>query len=155
MGRRQGEAGQEFFGDKGSLTISRGGYEVHPDLKIDPESAIPVFAGSPPEASRGETKKPEMWTRAASGAGDSDQQFDLHARNFLDCIRTRQAPVSGVESGHQVATACHLANISLRTGRKLVWDAERDEIVGDREAAQHLTRPYRKPWDDVLRSLIQ
>jgi hypothetical protein len=50
--------------------------------------------------------------------------------------------------------ACHLANISLRLGgRKIRWDVEKEEIIGDREAAQHLERPYRKPWDDVLRSL--
>jgi hypothetical protein len=48
--------------------------------------------------------------------------------------------------------ACHLANISLRLGRKIHWDAEKEEIVGDREASALLVRPYRKPWDDVLRS---
>jgi hypothetical protein len=47
-----------------------------------------------------------------------------------------------------------LANLSLRTGRKLKWDAEREEIVGDAEASGMLLRPYRKPWDDVLKSLI-
>jgi hypothetical protein len=53
-----------------------------------------------------------------------------------------------------VATACHLANISLRTGRKIVWDAQREEIVGDAEASRMLVRPYRAPWDAELRSLI-
>jgi hypothetical protein len=78
--------------------------------------------------------------------------MDLHAQQFLDCVRTRQRPVADVEDGHQVATACHLANISMQVGRKLTWDAEKEEIVGDREAAAKLVRPYRKPWDDVLGS---
>jgi hypothetical protein len=52
-----------------------------------------------------------------------------------------------------VATALHLANISLRLGRRIVWDAEKEEIVGDAEAAPMLARPYRKPWDAELRSL--
>ncbi len=52
-----------------------------------------------------------------------------------------------------MATVCHLANISLRTGRKLVWDAEKEEIVGDREANTMLVRPYRSPWDKELRAL--
>jgi hypothetical protein len=34
-----------------------------------------------------------------------------------------------------------------------VWDGEKEEIVGDREASARLVRPYRQPWDDVLRSL--
>ena len=55
--------------------------------------------------------------------------------------------------GHQVATVCHLSNISLRVGRKLVWDAEKEEIVGDREANAMLVRPYRSPWDAELSAL--
>ena len=49
---------------------------------------------------------------------------------------------------------CHLANISLKIGRKLVWDAAREEIVGDKEANQMLERPYRAPWDRELRALV-
>jgi hypothetical protein len=49
-------------------------------------------------------------------------------------------------------TACHLANISLRLeGRSIRWGASREEIVGDAEASKWLVRPYRKPWDEVLR----
>ena len=51
-----------------------------------------------------------------------------------------------------MTTACHLANISLRLGRKLRWDADKEDITGDREASAYLVRPYRKPWDEVLRS---
>ena len=79
--------------------------------------------------------------------------LELHARNFLDCVKSRQTPISDLESSHRVATALHLANISLRVGRRLRWDAEKEEILGDPEAAQMLVRPYRKPWDAELRSL--
>ncbi|MBS1831666.1 MAG: hypothetical protein JST65_03080, partial [Acidobacteria bacterium] len=61
--------------------------------------------------------------------------------------------IADVEDGHQTAVAGHLANSSLRLGgRKLTWDAEKNMIVGDKEAAAYLERPYRKPWDQVLRS---
>jgi hypothetical protein len=78
--------------------------------------------------------------------------MDLHVRNFLDCIKSRQRATADVEEGHQVSVACHLANLSLRLGRKLRWDADKEEIIGDREASAHLVRPYRKPWDQVLGS---
>jgi hypothetical protein len=52
-----------------------------------------------------------------------------------------------------VATACHLANIALRLGRTVKWDANKEDVLNDREASQYLVRPYRKPWDRVLRSL--
>ena len=54
---------------------------------------------------------------------------------------------------HQVATTCHLANISLRVGRKITWDAQKEQIVGDPQANEMLTRPYRSPWDKELQSL--
>jgi len=152
-GRRLG-GGLEFFGNKGSLAIDRGGFEVVPDMKIDPANAVPVFKGHPTGGVARSQAKPEPWTPALKEPGSSDQQFDLHVRNFIDCIKSRQNPISDVEDGHRVAVACHLANIALRTGRKIRWDAEKEEIIGDREAAAMLVRPYRKPWDQVLRSLI-
>ena len=69
-------------------------------------------------------------------------------------MKGRQRPIADVEGGHQTTTACHLANLSLRLGRKLKWDPEKEEILGDREAAAMLERPYRKPWDGVLRGLL-
>jgi hypothetical protein len=36
-----------------------------------------------------------------------------------------------------------LASISLRLGRKIRWDAETEEIIGEREASAMLVRPYR------------
>jgi len=150
-GRRTG-FGLQFFGTKGSLTVSRSGYEVFPDMKIDPANAIPTFQGQPSGGPRHSATKPEPWIEPRKEPGSSPQQFDLHARNFLDCIKTRQQPIADVEQGHQAAVPCHLANISLRLGRKIRWDPEKEEIIGDREASAQLVRPYRKPWDEVLRS---
>jgi hypothetical protein len=48
---------------------------------------------------------------------------------------------------------CHLANISLHTGRKVRWDADKEEVLGDPEAGRRLERPYRQPWDAELRAL--
>jgi predicted dehydrogenase len=152
-GRRAG-TGLEFFGTKGSMLVTRSGFEVFPDMKTDPANAIPVFQGHPAGGPERVQIKPEPWVPAMKEAGSSDQQFDSHARNFLDCIKSRQQPASNVEGGHRTATATHLANISLRTGRKLKWDPEKEEIIGDREAAAMLERPYRAPWDKVLHGLL-
>jgi predicted dehydrogenase len=154
LGRRDGSGGLEFFGTKGSLTINRGGFEVHPDVKADPNNAIPRFKGHPGGGPQASAAKPELWVQPLKEPGSSDEQFDLHVRNFLDCVKSRQRPIADVEEGHQITTACHLGNIALRTGRKLRWDAEKEEILDDREASAMLERPYRKPWDQVLRSLL-
>ena len=69
-----------------------------------------------------------------------------HMGNFIDCVRSRQTPISDVVSQHRSVSACHLANISLRLGRKLNWDAAKEEFVGDSEANAMLSRPQRAPY---------
>jgi predicted dehydrogenase len=152
-GRRAG-AGTEIFGTKGSMTISRSGFEVFPDTRVDPASLIPQFQGHPSGGPERSNVTPEAFTQAIRAQGSADEQFDLHVRNFLDCIKSRQRTIADVEDGHHTATTCHLANISLRVGRKIRWDVEKEQILDDREASTYLIRPYRKPWDQVLKSLL-
>ena len=150
-GRRQG-GGTEFFGTKGSMVVSRGGFEVFPDMRTAPERQIPPWS-NPPGHPQPADLKPQPWTEARKGRSPSDEPMDLHVRNFLDCVKSRQRPTADVEEGHRVSVACHLANLSLRLGRRIRWAPEKEEILGDREAAAQLVRPYRKPWDEVLKSL--
>jgi len=158
----QGEpagSGLVFCGTKGSLSISRSGFTVTPDRQIRPEDAVPQFTeGGQPvggvarSKQRAETK---LWTTALTDqSGNQLDQFRRHVRNFLDCIKSRQRPVSDLESGHRVATLCHLANLSLRLGRSLQWDAKTETIRGDAEATAMLERPYRQPWDAALKGAL-
>jgi hypothetical protein len=39
------------------------------------------------------------------------------------------------------------------TRRKLVWDAQKEQVVNDPQANEMLVRPYRKPWDAELKAL--
>jgi hypothetical protein len=69
-----------------------------------------------------------------------------HMKNFLQCIETRDKPVADIEQGHISSASCILANVSMKLGRALTWDAEKHRVVGDDEANKLLKRPYRKPW---------
>ena len=69
-----------------------------------------------------------------------------HARNFLDCIKSRKDPIESVECGHRTASLCHLGNIAMRLKRKIHWDPVKEQILGDDEAAAMLSRPMRAPW---------
>lgn len=69
-----------------------------------------------------------------------------HVRNFLDCIRTREATICPIEVAVRGDTACQLSDIAIRTGRAIRWDPEQEAIVGDEEATRMLARPMRSPW---------
>lgn len=71
----------------------------------------------------------------------------VHLVHFLDCIQAGAAPIADVESQHRSASVCHLANISMRLGRKLNWNAEREKFIGDGEADGWLSRPQRAGYE--------
>jgi len=67
-------------------------------------------------------------------------------RNFIECVRTRQTPVSHVDDAVRSDIVSHVSDIAIRSGRKIVWDPVKEEIVGDPEAARMLSRAMREPW---------
>jgi len=95
-------------------------------------------------------------THELIGEGDRLKDIELpepylprpssHGREFLDCIRTRALPSCDVEKHYPLHVALNLGNLSYKLGRKLEWDAERDEIVNDREANALAQPHYRRPW---------
>ena len=64
--------------------------------------------------------------------------------NFLSAIDKGERPVADIEQGHISTASCILANLSMKTGRPLVYDPQKREIVGDAEANALLQRPYRQ-----------
>lgn len=160
---REASAGQaspfgvEFYGTKGFLGINRKGFVIVPDENVPPQNRVPQFAGAHPVGGpqRVETQaSKQYWMEPVEDrSGSEREQFTGHVRNFLECIKSRQAPISDLAGAHRVSTMCHLANLSLRMGRKVAWDASQEEITDDSSAAAMLARPYRAPWDTVLREL--
>ena len=67
--------------------------------------------------------------------------------DFLKCVKSRKDPYFPVDIGHRVSTVCHLANIAIKTGRKLKWSPEQEQFIGDDDANKLLDRPRRKPWE--------
>jgi hypothetical protein len=69
-----------------------------------------------------------------------------HMKDLLTCIGNRSKPVADIEQGYISTTACILANMSMKLGRSLQWDAVNGCVVGDDEANKLLRRPYRAPY---------
>jgi predicted dehydrogenase len=89
-------------------------------------------------------RKPESVTATEGGR---DQELDqLHARNFLDCVRSRSRPHADVEEGHRSTTFAHLANIALATRARLDWDPRAERFTNSDAANELLHYDYRSPW---------
>jgi hypothetical protein len=71
-----------------------------------------------------------------------------HAKNFLDCMRSRAKPSADLETiGHPSSLLCHIGNAAWRCGRTLHFDPATCRFKDDEAANQFLTRAeYRQPW---------
>jgi len=69
-----------------------------------------------------------------------------HHKEFLDSVKSRKRTLTPVEIAHRSQTPGHLGYIASVVGRKLKWDAVKQEIVGDPEATALLSKKMRAPW---------
>lgn len=120
--------GVAFHGNNGVLVVDRGGWEVYPETETVKRKKSYRMAGEP-----------------RRGTGGEDSHL-AHVRNFVECMDSRQNPRSDVEIGHYSMMACHLSNIAFRVGRRVQWDIEKEQVVGDPEAQKLVTKQYRAPW---------
>lgn len=121
-----------FQGDKGRYLVNRGKLVGKPveDLEGNPLPSGALTALHP----------------AASATSDSDDSATAtgHIRNFLDCVKSREKPLSDAWSHHRHLTVCHAVNIALRLGRKLTFDPASQTFVDDPQANEFLARERRK-----------
>ena len=75
---------------------------------------------------------------------------NAHMKNFFDCIKAGEQPISDVFTHHRALTTCHLANIAIRLNRTLRWDAKTEQIVGDEAANAWQRRDQRAGYEIVV-----
>lgn len=114
-------SGMQFHGTDGTLYVNRQGFKIYPEGDRMKDVEVELESGG-------------------------SEQHGAHVANFIECVKSRNLPVSDVEIGHRSSSAPHLANIAYHTGRKIHWDAKRERIIDDKEASRLLGREHRKPW---------
>ena len=129
-----------LYGDKGTLWAStmqcdfipedKNGKKIHLDVIYEKEKYPEDLT---------EPTNPKIELNAAPATR-------LHMLDFLNAIETNGRPVADIEEGHISTASCIMANLSMITGRPIVYDPQKREIVGDPEANALLERPYRQPW---------
>lgn len=69
-----------------------------------------------------------------------------HMRHFFECLKERSFTVSDPFTHHRTMTACHICNIALLLKRKLRWDPEKEDFIGDEQASALRSRRQREPY---------
>ena len=110
-----------FWGSEGFLTVWNRGYQTY----------------------LGEKRIP-----GPSMEATDDDATAQHFENFRKAVMSRRASdlTCDVLEGHLSAALCHLANISYRTGDKLLFDSKAERFIGNFGANTLLKRDYRAPW---------
>jgi len=70
-----------------------------------------------------------------------------HMVNFFSCVKSRELPISDVFTHHRSVSVCHLANIAMLLGRKLIWNPKKEDFEGDEQASSMLSREQRKGFE--------
>jgi predicted dehydrogenase len=118
------QIGDLFYGSEGWASMSDQGFQAY----------------------KGESSELIMEERPDRSLGGGDAT-GLHMQNFLDACRSRNPKDlhDPIDNAHLSAALCHFANISYRTGRKLIIEPG-PKFANDSEANKMLTRDYRKPY---------
>jgi predicted dehydrogenase len=128
--------GIKFYGSEGWIFVTRD------------EMVTPMDAGGKPAAA----PQPLVASNAkildsVIGPGEVHlyQSDDQHG-NWLDCIKSRKAPIAPAEIGHRACSTCLIHHIAMKTKRRLYWDPVKEHFKNDDDANCMRSRPQRAPY---------
>ncbi|MGB7395746.1 MAG: Gfo/Idh/MocA family oxidoreductase [Pricia sp.] len=128
--------GVKYIGEDGWIFVSRGDYQASASDPVDQEKSAKALNASDPKI-------------LESKIGDNETHLytidDQHG-NWLECIKTRKAPISPIEKGHKACVVCLISDIAMQLPRKLEWDPDKEIFLNDHEANSMLSREQRKPY---------
>ena len=112
-------SGTKWIGENGWVWVDRGGIDAYPKKLLN------------------ETFAPdEVHLYRSPG----------HYRNFLDCVKSRKETLTPCEIAHRSATPGHLGQIAMILGRRIHFNPDTEEIIGDSTASEMLGKVMRSPW---------
>ncbi len=129
--------GIKFEGTEGWVFVTRGNYRA--------SASDPVQSNSNTKALTASNDK-----IITSVIGENEinlyRSQEQHG-NWLDCIRTRQQPISPIEIGHRSCSTCLVHHVVMKLKRKVYWDPVNERFINDDEANSMLNRPHRWPYE--------
>ncbi|HWH68350.1 MAG TPA: Gfo/Idh/MocA family oxidoreductase, partial [Candidatus Sulfotelmatobacter sp.] len=134
----------ELRGTLGTLYLYGNGYEVVADPISEDE--FPARTPLTRERDGRYRKDAKARIKACKIQAGSTADTAPHARNFLDCLKSRAKCNCDIEIGHRSTSATLLANIAFKTRSLLDWDAKGERFVHNAEANKLLSYKYRPPY---------
>jgi predicted dehydrogenase len=128
--------GIRYEGSEGWIFVTRGDYNATASDPVAKSKSSKALDASDPKILNSVIKENEIHL----------YNIDNQHGNWLDCIKTRKAPISPVEIGHRACSICLITHISMKLGRKLNWNPETEMFVKDDEANKMLSRSQRFPY---------
>ena len=131
----------ELRGTKGTMYLHFNHWEVVPERVTEMTSFARTPLDRVSERGYAPSRKPAMEGRMVKGSQDTA----FHARNFLDCVKSRGMCNCDIEIGHRSTAATLIGNIAHRRKKYLQWDGAAERFTNDEAANRDLGYRYRAP----------
>lgn len=128
--------GIRYEGTDGWIFVSRGDYNASASDPVDKEKSSKALDASDPKI-------------LTSVIGENEihlEKIEDQHGNWLECIKSRQEPISPIGKGHKACSICLISDIAMQLSRKLEWDPKTEMFVNDNEANTFLHRVQRGPY---------
>jgi predicted dehydrogenase len=127
--------GIRYEGEDGWIFVTRGAYRATP--------SDPIPAGS--------TKALDASSEDILKSVIGENEIHLYVSNeqhgnWLDCIKSRKAPISPVEIGHRTCSVCLISHIAMHIPGILKWNPDTERFIDNDLANSMLSRPQRYPY---------
>ncbi len=132
--------GVHFFGSEGEVEVTRG--RMH--FKRGDESIAKFL-------SREDGGSLESAVAKAEREFLKDAKVQLyrspdHLRDFLNCVASREKPITHEGVGGRTAICCHLMNLAYYHGETVEWNPQENTFANGSGEPEWRTRDYRGPW---------
>jgi predicted dehydrogenase len=134
--------GVHFVGKHGEVKVNRGKFELHLDgkkfagfVKKEDGTSLAAELKKVETAFLGEQAKVKLYNSRH------------HLRDFLDCVRSRQKPITNEIIGGRTAICCHLMNVVYKHQVPVGWEPVKMEFTPGGGQAAWATKEYRAGYE--------
>lgn len=132
--------GVDFVGSAGRVRVNRGKFIFEREGKT-----IASYKGREDE----DTSLSQQMRIAQEFLQDAKVRLyvsENHVTDFLNCVKSRQQPITNAQIGGRTVICCHLMNLAYQYQQVINWNPEQLAFAKGSGDPKWLTRDYRSPW---------